>query len=189
MARHPTSRISTTECIRLVVIPLDVVAPVDLDAVTCGQNAEIAVLVPDDEARRAFLGRNVGRVDFQATFEVRIRGDRVPDPQRRRQQADQVPGRRRTPDRLRAAGGSSSVGRAAAFQAACREFEPRLPLHSPGLGLRASDSVKLHACPRTRRAPREDTIQPRRAASRTRPAGPLVDPGSEVDRVAAYPAP
>src|ERR1044072_4245100 len=25
-------------------------------------------------------------------------------------------------------GGSSSVGRAAAFQAACREFEPRLPL-------------------------------------------------------------
>ena len=26
-------------------------------------------------------------------------------------------------------GGSSSVGRAAAFQAACREFEPRLPLH------------------------------------------------------------
>ena len=25
--------------------------------------------------------------------------------------------------------GSSSVGRAAAFQAACREFEPRLPLH------------------------------------------------------------
>ena len=28
-------------------------------------------------------------------------------------------------------GGSSSVGRAAAFQAACREFEPRLPLHLP----------------------------------------------------------
>jgi hypothetical protein len=27
--------------------------------------------------------------------------------------------------------GSSSVGRAAAFQAACREFEPRLPLHFP----------------------------------------------------------
>ena len=30
---------------------------------------------------------------------------------------------------LAASGGSSSVGRAAAFQAACREFEPRLPLH------------------------------------------------------------
>ena len=29
------------------------------------------------------------------------------------------------------AGGSSSAGRAAAFQAACRGFEPRLPLHSP----------------------------------------------------------
>src|SRR3954454_24982166 len=28
-----------------------------------------------------------------------------------------------------ASGGSSSVGRAAAFQAACRGFEPRLPLH------------------------------------------------------------
>ena len=26
-------------------------------------------------------------------------------------------------------GGSSSVGRASAFQAECREFEPRLPLH------------------------------------------------------------
>ena len=25
--------------------------------------------------------------------------------------------------------GSSSVGRASAFQAECREFEPRLPLH------------------------------------------------------------
>ena len=32
-----------------------------------------------------------------------------------------------------ASGGSSSVGRAAAFQAACREFEPRLPLHTPHL--------------------------------------------------------
>ncbi len=29
-----------------------------------------------------------------------------------------------------APGGSSSVGRAAAFQAACREFEPRLPLQT-----------------------------------------------------------
>ena len=28
-------------------------------------------------------------------------------------------------------GGSSSVGRASAFQAECREFEPRLPLHIP----------------------------------------------------------
>ncbi len=27
-----------------------------------------------------------------------------------------------------ASGGSSSVGRASAFQAECREFEPRLPL-------------------------------------------------------------
>ena len=40
----------------------------------------------------------------------------------------------------RTSGGSSSVGRAAAFQAACREFEPRLPLHlhadSPHLGYR-----------------------------------------------------
>ena len=27
-------------------------------------------------------------------------------------------------------GGSSSVGRASAFQAECREFESRLPLHS-----------------------------------------------------------
>jgi hypothetical protein len=41
------------------------------------------------------------------------------------------PGMAGAADRLRdASGGSSSVGRAAAFQAACREFEPRLPLHS-----------------------------------------------------------
>ena len=32
------------------------------------------------------------------------------------------------------AGGSSSVGRALAFQAGCREFEPRLPLQSSGMG-------------------------------------------------------
>ena len=37
-------------------------------------------------------------------------------------------------------GGSSSVGRAAAFQAACRGFDPRLPLHSPHSG-RSSESL------------------------------------------------
>ena len=31
-------------------------------------------------------------------------------------------------------GGSSSVGRALAFQAGCREFESRLPLHFLGYG-------------------------------------------------------
>lgn len=31
--------------------------------------------------------------------------------------------------------GSSSVGRAPAFQAGCREFEPRLPLKSPNESL------------------------------------------------------
>ena len=44
-----------------------------------------------------------------------------------------------------ASGGSSSVGRAAAFQAACREFEPRLPLHSfLRCGLTVVDGVRAH---------------------------------------------
>src|SRR3954451_5514267 len=55
-----------------------------------------------------------------------------------------------------ASGGSSSVGRAAAFQAACREFEPRLPLHTAhlnhrwGTARRPTNSLtdtSLGACP------------------------------------------
>ena len=38
--------------------------------------------------------------------------------------------------------GSSSVGRASAFQAECREFEPRLPLHA-NTGLRMAFEQKL----------------------------------------------
>jgi hypothetical protein len=45
------------------------------------------------------------------------------------------------------AGGSSSVGRASAFQAECRGFEPRLPLQLPlrrraGGPLRSRDQVR-----------------------------------------------
>src|SRR6476646_340913 len=46
----------------------------------------------------------------------------------------------RPPDRYHlGAGGSSTVGRAAAFQAACRGFEPRLPLQYTATRFAAAD--------------------------------------------------